>query len=853
MIVANQMRRRSNSFIALVTSLFLLCTTHFTSARAEISDSDGAIAVNFFWTEAQAYTNMTWITRDVVITKSGDGTYFSIIGNWTPPFYIGVQDFDNQKTGRIKKVAIFSAWDTGENNNCTNCGPEERPTVGRTTLKDVGPGVTPGQFGYEGTGVNAFINDFGWKVGDRVRAVVNIRTVSDGTEISAALQLNSSNWRYFGTYKYETKFSTLQPGGSFIEDFGNTPRIVRAAEFGNTWMESEDLSSRTPINFVQARANTGLNTKYHLIKQINPTGLWAQVGGDEFVSKQEFVPAKIEVPEDLLIPLEARVAALNLSGEARKSYEEKYAKYKSNRAEAKAAAEAKAKQEAEAKVKAERDRALLNEEIKKYGSLDNYIIYFDPDPTEAAGFLTSNRFNYNTKQIRVVKSHPGTNFIINGSYGSTPGFLGGLQETTNGRRQVFITAYNLDESTCKLVTCVPRTSQRDWNVEVLSSELVTRKEEFTTHTDLYSSNITWSPGELITWLTVLSPEKNSSVLSVAIKVGTGSWQHLASIRYPALYESGLAGGYGRVADYSTPNPFTSRIAEYSPTVLENFAGVRKVLTNLYLIGPKEKNRHSFAVNSFGLSTSVGIEPQTNTQSEYRLSLEKSSEFPQSSEGQSFVNEIVAKLSSAAKEYRQSVEAKTKAATELKAKQEADAKAAAEAKAIADKAAAELKAKQEAEAKAAAELKAKQEAEAKAAAELKAKQEAEAKAAAELKAKQEADAKAAAEKLAADKALSDANSALAKSQSDLRDANSAKTTAEAATKQAVSDKETVEANGKAALAQLQTQLSSLNAKMAEMQLQIDSVTAKFTASQKSLATVNAKLKKICAVKPKPKGC
>ena len=128
-----------------------------------------------------------------------------------------------------------------------------------------------------------------------------------------------------------------------------------------------------------------------------------------------------------------------------------------------------------------------------------------------------------------------------------------------------------------------------------------------------------------------------------------------------------------------------------------------------------------------------------------------------------------------------------------------------------------------------------------------------KAAAELKAKQEAEAKAAAEKLAVDKALSDAKSALAKSQSDLRDANSAKAAAEAAAKQAVSDKETVEANGKAALAQLQTQLSSLNAKMAEMQLQIDSVTAKFTASQKSLATVNAKLKKICAVKPKPKGC
>lgn len=207
---------------------------------------------------------------------------------------------------------------------------------------------------------------------------------------------------------------------------------------------------------------------------------------------------------------------------------------------------------------------------------------------------------------------------------------------------------------------------------------MTQKVEFATHTDLYSSNITWSPGEPITWLTVLSPEKNSSLLTVVIKAGTGPWQHLATIRYPAIYDSGLAGGYGGVAEFSIANPFISRIAEYSPTVLENFAGTRKVLTSLYLLGPKEKNRHAFAVNSFGLSASVGIEPQANTRSEYRLSLEKSSESPQSVEGQRFVNELVAKLSPAANEYRQGVEAKAKTELEQKAKQEAEAKAAAEA-------------------------------------------------------------------------------------------------------------------------------------------------------------------------------
>ena len=322
-------------------------------ANAEIDDKAGATAINFFW-QAPAYSEMAWITRDVVVTKSGEGTYFSIIGNWSPPFYLGVQEYKHPRAGGRNKIAIFSAWDTYEKNDCMTCGPETRPQEGRTVVKDLGPGVYSGGFGFEGTGAQAFIWDFDWKIGDRIRAAVNLRTVSDGTEISAALQLNDSKWRYFGTYKYSKKFTTLEPGYSFIEDFLRTPRTVRAAEFGNTWMESEDLSSRTPINFVRARANTDPNTQYHLIKQLNPTGQWGQVGGDEYISKQEFVPAKIEVLEDLLIPIEARVAALNLSGEAQKNYEEKYAQYKANReAKAKAAAELKARQEAEAKAAAE--------------------------------------------------------------------------------------------------------------------------------------------------------------------------------------------------------------------------------------------------------------------------------------------------------------------------------------------------------------------------------------------------------------------------------------------------------------------------------------------------------------------
>lgn len=315
----------------LIASLLISTITFGTTtphSLAAVSDAEGAIAVNFFWS-APSNSEMTWITRDVLITESGDASYFSIIGNWTPPFYLGVQEIRNAATGEVRKNAIFSAWDTHDDGSCTTCGPESRPTNGRTVMTQVGPGVTPSQFGYEGTGANAFINDFGWKVGDRVKAVVNLRQLTDGTEISAALQLNDQPWRFFGTYKYAKKFANLEPGYSFIEDFGRKPMIVRSAEYGNTWMESEDLTKRAPINSVQARANTGANTKYHLIKQRNKTSLWAQIGGDQFISEQRYVPAAIEVPVNSYIPIEARLTTLNLEGTAAQSYKTQWLSNKS--------------------------------------------------------------------------------------------------------------------------------------------------------------------------------------------------------------------------------------------------------------------------------------------------------------------------------------------------------------------------------------------------------------------------------------------------------------------------------------------------------------------------------------------
>ena len=149
-----------------------------------------------------------------------------------------------------------------------------------------------------------------------------------------------------------------------------------------------------------------------------------------------------------------------------------------------------------------------------------------------------------------------------------------------------------------------------------------------------------------------------------------------------------------------------------------------------------------------------------------------------------------------------------------------------------KAAAELQAKQEAEAKIAAALKATQEADAKAAAdkaaaELKAKQEADAKAAAELKVKQDA---------AADKA------ALAKAQSELASANAA-----------LADAQKVNREQAGRITSFEEQFKVLSESVATVQNQLSQLNSKLVAALTGLNTANAKIKKICAAKPKPKGC
>ena len=188
---------------------------------------------------------------------------------------------------------------------------------------------------------------------------------------------------------------------------------------------------------------------------------------------------------------------------------------------------------------------------------------------------------------------------------------------------------------------------------------------------------------------------------------------------------------------------------------------------------------------------------------------------------------------------------------------ADAKAAAEAaaKIAQDKAVADAKATAEAVAKIAQD---KAVADAKATAEAVAKI-AQDKAVADAKAAAEAVAKIAQDIAVADKAATEKLAVADKAAAEkLAAADKAAVEKLAAADKAMADKASADAklaleDANSIVANLQTQLLSLNAKIDAMQIQINSVTAKFATSQKSLATITAQLKKVCAVKPKPKGC
>ena len=169
--------------------------------------------------------------NELTIDRSAPGSYFMACG--FSRGYFGLQELADGK-----KLAIFSVWDPGDQND-----PEATPESQRVKLLFQGEGVRIGRFGNEGTGGQSFF-DYDWKPGETYRLLVAARLAGERTEYAACLYLpESRQWKHLATFSTPTRGERLRGYCAFIEDFRRnrvSATQERSARFGAAWIQSPD-------------------------------------------------------------------------------------------------------------------------------------------------------------------------------------------------------------------------------------------------------------------------------------------------------------------------------------------------------------------------------------------------------------------------------------------------------------------------------------------------------------------------------------------------------------------------------------------------------------------------------------
>lgn len=168
--------------------------------------------------------------NEVEVKQSAPGTYFCVCG-WNKG-YFGIQE-----QGRGKKVAIFSVWDSRQDD------PGAVDDGDRVKLLHQGDRVRVGRFGGEGTGGQSFV-DLEWKAGETYRFLVGSKISGNRTEYSGWLRRPSEQgWKHLVTFSTITGGKPLSGYYSFVEDFqrdGKSTQNAREAVFGGGWVKSVD-------------------------------------------------------------------------------------------------------------------------------------------------------------------------------------------------------------------------------------------------------------------------------------------------------------------------------------------------------------------------------------------------------------------------------------------------------------------------------------------------------------------------------------------------------------------------------------------------------------------------------------
>jgi beta-glucanase (GH16 family) len=170
--------------------------------------------------------------NEVTVQESQRGSYFCVCG--FNHGYFGIQELIEPG----KKVAIFSVWDPGKQNNPNAVAEDDRVKVIAS-----GEGVRIKRFGGEGTGGQSMI-DFDWKIGQTIRCLVRGQVEGKHTTYSAFISLPDKNeWKHMASFQTLTGGELLKGYYSFVEDFrrnGESAKQSRRATYGNGWVQTAD-------------------------------------------------------------------------------------------------------------------------------------------------------------------------------------------------------------------------------------------------------------------------------------------------------------------------------------------------------------------------------------------------------------------------------------------------------------------------------------------------------------------------------------------------------------------------------------------------------------------------------------
>ncbi|WP_009959144.1 DUF3472 domain-containing protein [Verrucomicrobium spinosum] len=216
--------------LAIVSAFTVLGLCAAPAAESEKSAApriNAACSIHLGW-QAPA---SEWFYLEARVEKSTPGSYFMVCG-WNTG-YFGVQEL-----GGGRKVAIFSVWDPTKGDN-----PEHVKLEDRVEVLHEGKDVKVSRFGGEGTGGKS-MTEFPWKLGEKIRCIVQAKVEDGKTAYSGWLwQPRSNEWKHLVTFRVQTGGKPLSGLYSFVEDFRRDGKSVgeeRRAVFGNGWVKTVD-------------------------------------------------------------------------------------------------------------------------------------------------------------------------------------------------------------------------------------------------------------------------------------------------------------------------------------------------------------------------------------------------------------------------------------------------------------------------------------------------------------------------------------------------------------------------------------------------------------------------------------